>query len=392
MLRTSAQPKSKESFAEVWVTRRASAKIAVVGDTPPPPGGVQSHVERLVARLRARGIQTLLFTPNRDQKREDYVSPDTFLIERPWWGRRKFNYWGTHWFVRYGWRRSPPLVHFHDLCRTSPYIAVTSFMGKRVVVTVHAQMALEGWQRASWRRRAAFSLAFRSPNVWWIAVNDRVKDQLLAAHVPERRIWVIPAYLPAPGDMSFTLPDELAEFIRSRHPIISTYGWRLCLDTTGVEIHCFHECIAAVRAVRLEYPDVGLIICLPVVGEPEIFARLLSLPRSLGVEDSVLFFTRSVENGTALWHASDVLLRATTTDGDSLSIREALSIGTPVVASDAAPRPCGVHTYPVHDVNAMIRAIGRALETKGVQTHEKQEDYFENILEVYRDAGLEVPH
>jgi glycosyltransferase involved in cell wall biosynthesis len=40
--------------------------------------------------------------------------------------------------------------------------------------------------------------------------------------------------------------------------------------------------------------------------------------------------------------ASDVFVRPTFTDGDSISVREALSLGIPVIASDCVERPDGV--------------------------------------------------
>jgi len=43
----------------------------------------------------------------------------------------------------------------------------------------------------------------------------------------------------------------------------------------------------------------------------------------------------------SLMAASDVFVRATLEDGDSVSVREALSLGVPVVASSTAMRPAG---------------------------------------------------
>ena len=59
--------------------------------------------------------------------------------------------------------------------------------------------------------------------------------------------------------------------------------------------------------------------------------------------------------------AADLLVRPTRFDGDSLTIHEAIQLGTPVVASDAAPRPPGVHIHITDDSDSlrdiMIQAI-----------------------------------
>src|SRR5262249_49089453 len=44
-----------------------------------------------------------------------------------------------------------------------------------------------------------------------------------------------------------------------------------------------------------------------------------------------------------------LLLRTTLYDGDSVSVREALYLGTPVIATDNGMRPAGVHLIPAQD-------------------------------------------
>jgi glycogen(starch) synthase len=60
---------------------------------------------------------------------------------------------------------------------------------------------------------------------------------------------------------------------------------------------------------------------------------------------------------------SSVFLRPTTSDGDSISLREALHFNVPVVASDAAPRPDGSILFASRDQEDFICAIETALQT-----------------------------
>ena len=53
----------------------------------------------------------------------------------------------------------------------------------------------------------------------------------------------------------------------------------------------------------------------------------------------------------------DVLLRTTLYDGDSISVREALYIGTPVIATDNGMRPEGVHLIPPSDPARLLDAV-----------------------------------
>jgi glycosyltransferase involved in cell wall biosynthesis len=52
-----------------------------------------------------------------------------------------------------------------------------------------------------------------------------------------------------------------------------------------------------------------------------------------------------------------LLLRTTRYDGDSVSVREALYIGTPVIATDNGMRPQGVHLIPPSDAGRLRDAV-----------------------------------
>lgn len=53
----------------------------------------------------------------------------------------------------------------------------------------------------------------------------------------------------------------------------------------------------------------------------------------------------------------DVYLRPTSTDGNSVAVLEALALGTPVLASNAVPRPNGVMTYTFDDKDDFLAQI-----------------------------------
>jgi glycosyltransferase involved in cell wall biosynthesis len=55
------------------------------------------------------------------------------------------------------------------------------------------------------------------------------------------------------------------------------------------------------------------------------------------------------------------MLRTTYYDGDAISVREALHLGTPVIASDNGMRPEGVRLIPPRSLAALDRAIDDAL-------------------------------
>jgi glycosyltransferase involved in cell wall biosynthesis len=57
---------------------------------------------------------------------------------------------------------------------------------------------------------------------------------------------------------------------------------------------------------------------------------------------------------------SHVFVRGTLEDGDSMSVREALALGIPVVASRVGSRPAGAILFPSGDVDEMVSKIDLA--------------------------------
>jgi hypothetical protein len=70
-----------------------------------------------------------------------------------------------------------------------------------------------------------------------------------------------------------------------------------------------------------------------------------------------------IERALAVVEAADVFVRPTLADGDSLSVREAIALGRPVVASRVGVRPPGVVTYPADDPAALAELLFQTLGT-----------------------------
>ena len=81
-----------------------------------------------------------------------------------------------------------------------------------------------------------------------------------------------------------------------------------------------------------------------------------------------------------------MLLRTTLYDGDSVSVREALRLGTPVIATDNGMRPLNVRLTPVNDAAALERAIleqSQRAKTKQ-EAAPSSNSNLEAVLDVYK--------
>lgn len=353
--------------------------MAQVGPYPPPYGGVSVHIKRLHRRLTALGIPSRVYCqPSVGAGREEHVVPAAL----------KFS-WHA-WIPERAWRCHGSIVHFHDGWVWAPAALAMLLLGRKVVMTFHGQRAgTTMWRGASGFERWASRRLIAHPRAWWVAVSREVRRQLVELGVTEERIILAPAYIPPRRDADpASLPGYLRDFLRAHSPVLSTYAWRLCLDERGTDVYGFDHCIELVRALRDEFPGIGLAVSLPEVANPEYFRELQARVADNQLAGQVLFVTEPLDDVQLLWQESDVYVRATNTDGDAVVVREAMGLGVPVVASDASVRPAGTVLFPTRDLEAMVRAVREVLTHRDAHVRALQgvtiEDNFPPILELYR--------
>jgi glycosyltransferase involved in cell wall biosynthesis len=164
--------------------------------------------------------------------------------------------------------------------------------------------------------------------------------------VPSRVRLIQPHALP--GEVpQVGFPKEMEEFFASHRPVMISMGW---LEPE----YDFSLQIRALGPVREKLPHAGLLI----LGEGRLGPNLRAQAAATSYAADV-FMPGDVPHALALAAIarSDVFLRTTLYDGDSISVREALHFGTPVIASDNGMRPAGVRLMPKEDLTALVEAI-----------------------------------
>ncbi len=218
-------------------------------------------------------------------------------------------------------------------------------------LTLHSGM-MPGYLRSCpvWRMKlAGFTCRLYSTV---ICVGPELRDAALQLGMPAEHTRVAPAFVNE-GSADSSIDQQLCEWISQHRPLLSSalffrpeYGFELLLN--------------AVRRLRSEHPALG---CL-VMGSGEQFNQAAHLVREAGLENDVLLLG-DVSHGTclALIARSDVFVRPTFEDGDSISVREALALGVPVVASRVGSRPPGTILFDPGDLEDLITRIAVAWET-----------------------------
>jgi len=142
----------------------------------------------------------------------------------------------------------------------------------------------------------------------------------------------------------------------------------------------FDLLVAGLARMKHLYPSFG---CL-VIGSGEQRAEAEKGIRDAGLEENILLLG-DVDHDACLTVMSmcDVFLRPTLEDGDSISVREAVSLGVPVVASRAGARPAAAILFRPGDVEEMLAKIELAL-TAGRGGQRQVAGSMDRLMEIYR--------
>lgn len=343
-------------------------RVTLVGDFPPPLGGIAVHVKQLHGFLKEAGVAARVLDIGKGKHDlEDVVAVRGWLD-----------------YARHVSRlsTSDELVHLHISGNNAKAWAVAASLGAslsphaRRVITVHSGL-MPAFAAESTQRRFMVRVALSGYHRI-VAVSDRVKDGIVCCGVAPNRIVVQPAFLASqvrPG----ALPPEFAAIRARRHPLLSyahhpspVYGRELMFR--------------ALRELSRSYPEVGLAVFGPGSREREL-AEAARVHGVGGLLENLGELPH--QQALSVMAASDAFIRPTTADGDAISVREALALGVPCVASDVSARPEGTRLFKANDVSSLCDAVGAAL-AKG-PTMVPAVDAGPVILELYSQLEVTTP-
>jgi glycogen synthase len=345
--------------------------VLILGPYPPPFGGVSAHVDRVAHAVRTRGLAVGVANHFPDRRRDGLIVADL--------RRNPLRYWLV---LR---RAEARIVHYHH-SRWSTLVSTALALRHRTaptVATVHGRelepylgSRVPGVARLTRRALRTFDVL--------IAVSAEIERSLQRIGPP---VEMIPAYIPA-GDNQGRLSPRTEAFLRGGTNLLVA-AYRLTVDRHGRTIYGLETAIQSFAQVAGVRPDLRLAIFL--ANDPRSHReseRLRSLIED-GTDENVrrrIAVCRG-EPLTPAFPLTAVYLRPTLTDGDAVSIREAVAAGVPVLASDVVGRPAGVRTLGPN-VSDWSEAILQSLAPrKRASPGAAAEDPLAELLSIYDRLG-----
>lgn len=319
------------------MTRRESTiRVVLVGAYPPPFGGVQVHMESLKRHLESRGHGCFVVNlgKNKNLRGPDIASPRNSLRTA---------------LLLLRFRRAVCHLHYGGTLHTR-LILLTLFAGivfrRRCAVTIHSgglPVSVMPSGLGAWIIRTSFNLQAKI-----ICVNRQIAAYFEAIKVDGKRIEVISPYdfhvhRPEAGDP----PPAVQRFIRDKHTIICNIG----LLEPEYELEML---LRVFKRFHRENPESGLIL----IGSGSLHEKLERLIDETGLRGKAIL-CGDLDHGIALkiLAASSCYVRASCYDGDCISLREAIHLGVPAIASDTGMRPEGAVLFPIGNEEELLSKL-----------------------------------
>jgi glycogen(starch) synthase len=344
-----------------------SIHVLQLGPYPPPEGGVSRNMLAIRDRLVDDGDHCSIIATTRS----------TTIVDEP----DVYHPRSATELISQIRRLTFDILHLHLGGEIGPRVLGLAFACSLLakgscVLTMHSGGFAQG-NRSGKFGTGKFSNAVFRKFSRVIAVNDELAAIFRKTGIDNAHIRVIAPFSPSAPDQEVKVPEEFRKFIESHSPFLLAVG--------GLEPEydpIFQ--VNTMKSVLRKYPECGLMI----VGDGSIKKDVTRTIRDLGLDASVLL-AGNVDHSITLHliRSANVLLRTTLFDGDAISIREALFLGTGVIATDVGQRPAGVHLIPAGDGEALIQKLDEVLTSQAQPSPPESvnDENIRSVIDLYRE-------
>ena len=351
-------------------------RVLLVGPYPPPHGGISVHVAQAHQFLNRHGAECRVLNIDRT------AGPS------PEYERVRHGFDLVRIVLAHAVQRRIIHVHINGHNRKAWFLAAVCALASSPaparLLTLHSGMAPAYVDSARGiRRRLLKRVCLLYSRI--VCVNSLIRRSILSLGIPSSRACILPAFLP-PSLVRQIVPRELWEWMESHRPLLSTalffrpeYGFDLLVD--------------AMSHLQSRHPHAG---CLVMGSREGMDSERAGVERK-GLASHFRFLGDiNHDLCLGLMSRSDVYVRPARVDGDSISVREALHLGVPVVASDVGVRPSAARIFRAGNVPEMVARIEQALSQNHCPPPEPQsartQSGLRTLLDVYQGLdGCDVP-
>lgn len=244
---------------------------------------------------------------------------------------------------------SSDIVHIHTAMNWLRFVhvVISKLFFKKVVVTIHSIMHIEN-KKHNLLLKISLKL---SNNI--IYVNEKIKQEL-----GQSKGKIMPAFLPPIMKNEEDLPEEITRLLikNNKKKIVVSNAYRLDWYN-GSDLYGFDLLLEVADIAKTNKDNVLIILIISSINHDDpLLVKYNDFIRSRKLENNIIIIPYSI-SFVKLILKSDMVIRATNTDGDALTIREGLFFNKPVIASNVVQRPKGTILFSNRDRNDLYAKI-----------------------------------
>jgi glycosyltransferase involved in cell wall biosynthesis len=305
-------------------SKQQGNKIAIIGPYPPPYGGISVHIKRILSYYKDGNIvfynETKTKSPCTQVSFSKYVRyfvALTFLF-------KKFK-----------------LIHHHSPDRYMRlWLCFLGLLGKNIYIHIHGASLVDSLGKKG-IISSLTKLLLKHVNV--LACNEEIHEFVQQYH--PKSVYLLDAYLP-PIYEKDVFDKFLANVKLDPDDInLTTVGW--FKEYNHEDLYGFDLMIEALDNVKKIFPKKNIMLYASINGivDDDIFLNFKTKLTQYRLDDSIVLLNESFEEVWPLFIIGDIFIRATNTDGGSVSVKEAIWAESSVLASDVVPRPAGITLF-----------------------------------------------
>lgn len=335
--------------------------VLQLGPYPPPRGGVQTNMLAIQDELFENEHQSSIIAITKvDEKRED---------ENVYYPQNPLE------LIKLIFKLKYDILHLHIggglPLRVQLLILICGMFARgKTVMTFHSggyTVSDDGQKASPWNLRG---FAFRRFDKI-IVVNKLMIEMFEKFGVKSDKIKLIYPFALSKPKVGVEIPEKFEKFWEKHEKVLITVG---LLETD----YDLPQQIDVMEKVLKKHLKTGLVI----IGSGSLHESLEKLIASKPYAEHILLAGDTDRDVVLhLIERADLMLRTTVFDGDAISVREALFLGTPVIATDNGMRPDGLNLIPVQNIDALEKAIDEEF-AKTEKPLKSNEDGWQNIRKV----------
>ena len=315
-------------------------KVLIIGPCPPPYGGVSVHIFRLYNLLK-NDFEFDFIDESAVQKKEFFNIRSLQLLV----------------YIKKMYQCDTLFIHSGKDTLRIFHLIIGRLLAKKIILVLHGFTSSPPkfiFLIKSFIYRIASTV---------IVVNNEIKLRL---RLSKKKCIIKDAFIPPNLNEEPELPNDIHNLLSEKRKEKKVI---LCSNASSLEKYSNQDlygldlCIEVCRRLYIKKVKFFFVFIVSSIrNNEELYTRSIELIKKYGLTDNFLLIHQKL-SFIKVMEYSDIIVRATNTDGDSLTVREGLFLRKKVIASDIVKRPAGVVLFQNRNMNDLEVKLLRLIST-----------------------------